>query len=275
MTAPTARDLDPTDSTQAQRQPWRLPPPVRGLRAAFVFLTRIPVGGFPYRSEDWTWAAAHAPFVGLVVGAVLGGLDRLLLPLGALASAILVLGASLLITGAFHEDGLADTSDALGGGRDVGEVLAILKDSRIGSFGGAALVVSIAGRAALLAQLGPAGLWALPIVGCGARVCPIWLMARLPYVTSAAEAKSRDVARGGLPQAVVATAWFAGALGVALTSGWISAVRASALVAALIGVTMVTGWRYRARVGGITGDFLGATEQLGEIVALAVLAYKA
>src|SRR5207237_965182 len=83
--------------------------------------------------------------------------------------------------------------------------------SRIGTFGGAALVVSIGGRAALLAQLGAASLWALPLVGCLARAAPIWLMAALPYVSPTPAAKSRDIARGGLPQAIVATAWSAAA----------------------------------------------------------------
>ncbi len=275
MTAPVARELDPTGEIERKPPRRSLPPPIRGLRAAFVFLTRLPVGGFPYGQDDWTWAAAHAPFVGLVVGAVLGGLDRVLSPLGALPSAVLVLGASLHMKGAFHEDGLADTSDALGGGYDPARVLAILKDSRIGSFGGAAIVFSIMARATLLAQIGPAAVWALPIVGCGARLGPIWLMAALPYVTSSPEAKSRDVARGGLPQAAVATAWFVGVMGVAVASGCITAARAGSLAIAFAGVAALTGWRYERRVGGITGDFLGATEQLGEIAALAVLAWRA
>jgi adenosylcobinamide-GDP ribazoletransferase len=268
------RDLAGTEPLTEERSPRHAPPQLRGMRAAFVFLTRIPVGGFPYRGEDWVWAAAHAPFVGLVVGALLGGLDRLLLPLGPFPSAILVIGASLLVTGAFHEDGLADTCDALGGGHEPGRVLAILKDSRIGSFGSAALVVSIAARAALLAQLGPAGLWALPIVGCAARVGPIWLLARLPYVTATSEAKSRAVAHAGTLQAIVASAWLLAAAGAAITAGWTTAIRMSGLAALLAAVTLVTGWRYVRRVGGITGDFLGATEQVGEIAALAVLAWK-
>jgi adenosylcobinamide-GDP ribazoletransferase len=251
-----------------------LPPALRGLRAAFVLLTRIPVGGFPYGNEDWAWAAAHAPFVGLVVGGILGGLDRILLPLGGLPSAVLVMGVSLLLTGAFHEDGLADTSDALGGGHDPGRVLAILKDSRIGSFGGAALVVSIVARAALLAQMGPAGLWALPLVGCGARVGPIWLLARLPYVTSISEAKSRAVTQARTLHALAATAWFIAAMGASVAIGCASVFRMIVLVVALIAVTLVTGWRYAERAGGITGDFLGATEQVGEIAAFAVLVWN-
>jgi adenosylcobinamide-GDP ribazoletransferase len=251
------------------------PAPIRGMRAAFVFLTRIPVGGFPYRSEDFAWAAAHAPFVGLVLGAMLGGLDVLLLPLGALPAAFLVMGASLLLTGAFHEDGLADSSDALGGAYDRERVLAILKDSRIGTFGAAALVVSIAGRAALIAQLGRSAAWVLPIVGCSARVAPIWLMAALPYVTPAPDAKSIHVARGGVAQAGAATAWLFAASVAAVYLGWLTPTRSLLLVLSLGLVALLTGWRYKRRLGGITGDFLGATEQVGELVALAVLAWKA
>ena len=251
-----------------------LPPPLRAMRAAFVFFTRIPVGGFPYRQADWKWAAAHAPLVGLVLGAVLGQLGRALLPLGPLPAAVLVIATSLLLTGAFHEDGLADTSDALGGGYNVERVHLILKDSRIGAFGGAALVVSIVGRAALLAQLNQSIVWALPLAFCAARVGPIWLMACLPYVTSESSAKSRDLTRAGLAQAAVASAWLALASLAVLFNGQLSAERACVLAAVLLLVTKFTGWRYWVRARGITGDFLGATEQLGELAALAVLAWK-
>jgi adenosylcobinamide-GDP ribazoletransferase len=253
---------------------WHPPPPVRAIRAAFIFFSRLPLGGFPYRKADWKWAAAHAPFVGLVLGGALGLLDRALLPLGALPAAVLVLGVSLLLTGAFHEDGLADTSDALGGSYETERVLQILKDSRIGSFGGAALVVSIAGRAALLAQLGNWVVWGLPLVWCGARVGPIWLMATMPYVTANDGAKSRDLTRGGLSQALVASAWFALSAGIFVCAGHCSVQRVGAVAVALAAVTALSGWRYWARVRGITGDFLGATEQLCELAALAVLAWK-
>jgi adenosylcobinamide-GDP ribazoletransferase len=209
------------------------------------------------------------------VGALLGGADRLLLPLGALPAALLVIGGSLLLTGAFHEDGLADTSDALGGAHDPSRVHEILKDSRIGTFGAAALVVSIAGRATLLAALGAAGVWALPLVGCAARVGPIWLMAFLPYATPAPDAKSRDLARSGPPQAIVAAAWLFATAGAAIAAGFMTAPRAGVLALAMASVTVVTGVRYKRRIGGVTGDFLGATEQLCELAALAVLAWPA
>ena len=154
-------------------------------------------------------------------------------------------------------------------------MLAILKDSRIGAFGGAALVFSLTARSVLLAQLGAGGLWAMPVVGCAARVGPIWLLAALPYVTSGPEAKSRELASGGTLQAAVATSWFAALMAIAIAMGCVSIVRAGWLDAVLFGVTALTGWRYMRRAGGITGDFLGATEQIGEIAALAVLAWRA
>lgn len=254
---------------------WHPPPPVRAVRAAFIFFTRVPLGGFPYRKADWKWAAAHAPFVGLVLGGVLGLLERALLPLGALPAALLVVGVSMLLTGAFHEDGLADTSDALGGARDPARVLAILKDSRIGSFGGAALVVSIAGRAALLAELGGAVVWAFPLAWCAARVGPVWLMAVLPYVTAEDGAKSRDLTRAGVAQALVASAWLALATSALVVTGHFVWGRVVVLALAVAAVTALTGWRYVVRVRGITGDFLGATEQLCELAAFAILAWRA
>lgn len=250
-----------------------MPPPLRGVRAAFIFFTRIPVGGFPFRKRDFRWAAAHAPFVGLVLGGATGLGFWLLLPLGALAAGALSLGFSMLLTGAFHEDGLADTSDALGGAYDRDKVLVILKDSRIGSFGGAALALSLLARAALLARLDAAGAWALPLAFCAARVGPIWQMAALPYVTSDGAAKSRDLSRGGYLQASVAALWLVVALVASAHMGLISPQRGLALGGVLTAVTLLSGMRYQKRVGGITGDFLGATEQLGEIAALAVLAW--
>jgi adenosylcobinamide-GDP ribazoletransferase len=247
---------------------------LRGARAAFVFLTRFPVGGHPYLPVEWAWAPAAFPLVGLVLGAALAVLHRLLWPLGSLADASLVLAASLLMTGALHEDGLADSFDALGGATDRDRVLEILKDSRVGSFGACALVVSIVGRAVLLARLGEGARWALPLVASAARVAPVWQMSLLPYVTRS-EAKSAALMAAGPPQAAWATAWAIGALAVAVTSGGLTMARALVLVAMLGATTIWTARVYAARVGGVTGDFLGATEQCGELVGYAVLAWAA
>ncbi len=247
-------------------------PHLRGARAAFVFLTRIPVGGHPYATADWAWAPAHFPLVGLVLGAVLALVHRLLWPVGPLADAALVVGVSLLATGALHEDGLADTSDALGGGSDRQRVLEILKDSRVGTFGACALLVSIVGRIALLGQLGRAAVWALPLVGCAARVAPVWQMVVLSHV-SRDTAKSRDVVGATLSQAFAATAWFAVAAACLVWVKALGAPRVAALVFALAVVTAATAREYSRRIGGLTGDFLGATEQLCELAGYAVLAW--
>jgi adenosylcobinamide-GDP ribazoletransferase len=242
------------------------------VRAAFVFLTRIPVGGFPYTDDEWRWAPAHFPLVGLVLGSLVGCVDRALLPLGGAAAALAAIGASLFVTGAFHEDGLADTSDALGGAFDREKILLVLKDSRIGVFGACAIVLSIAGRAALLARLGLDAAWALPLVGAAARVGPVWQIAGLPYVTTAAS-RSRGVARARTTQACVATLWAASVGIAAVATRHFGAARVASLFAAVAVVTLLTAWRYARRLGGFTGDFLGATEQLCELAAYGVLAW--
>ncbi|MDX2054752.1 MAG: adenosylcobinamide-GDP ribazoletransferase [Polyangiaceae bacterium] len=252
----------------------KLPAPLRGLRACFVFLTRIPLGGFPYSAEDFRWAAAHAPLVGYFVGGLTGLVFWLLLPIGELGAAGIAVAVSLLVTGAFHEDGLADTADALGGGYTRAKVLEILKDSRVGAFGAAALCISLLIRVALIAQLGPSGLWALPLVGAAARVGPIVLIATLPYVTDEKFSKSGDLSRAGWLQTAVATLWLVAGLAFAHYFRWLTPERTGCLVLSLALITIVTGYRYYRRVGGVTGDFLGATEQIGEIAALVILTWK-
>ncbi len=252
-----------------------LPPPLRGVRAAFVSLTRLPLGGFPYCAADFSWALAHAPLVGAVVGALTAAVFRVLAPAGEGAAALLAVGFSMLVTGAFHEDGLADTCDALGGGHDRDRVFVILKDSRIGAFGASALVVSIGTRALLVARLGAHAPWALVATGALARVGPVLLAASLPYVTPASVSKSRELARVSARQAAVAVAWAAAIVVLSAWAGATTVPRAGALAAALGAVTALTGIVYFRRAGGVTGDFLGATEQLGELVALVVLAWGA
>src|SRR5690349_11997855 len=93
-------------STEAEpRAPW--PAPLRGARAAFLFFSRLPVGGYPYRAADWSWAPAHLPLVGAAVGAACAGVLAAArwLGLGPLLGAGLALLTSLWLTGALHEDG--------------------------------------------------------------------------------------------------------------------------------------------------------------------------
>jgi adenosylcobinamide-GDP ribazoletransferase len=248
--------------------------PVRALRAAFLFLTRVPVGGFPYSAEEWRWAAAYFPVVGAVVSALVAAVFCACEPLGETGAAYLALGASLLVTGAFHEDGLADTADALGGSMDREKLFLILKDSRIGSFGATALVISVAGRAALLAHAGLARVWGIVFVGAVARATAVWLMVVLPYATPE-KAKSREITRASAPQALVGSGC-ALAIGAALVATHLlDALEACSIVVVASAVGVITGVRYQVRAGGVTGDFLGATEQLCELAGFAALAWGA
>lgn len=247
------------------------PSPIRGFRAALIFLTRIPVGGEGYRDEDWRWSTAWFPFVGALIGIALASIWALLSPLGAWPCAFIVMGVAMMITGGFHEDGLADTADALGGAYDRKKLFVILKDSRVGAFGAMALFISLGLRASLLAGLDESAPIALILTESLSRLAPIWLMVIMPYVTADAEAKSRQVTRAQLPQGLLAT--FFSAL-TCLAVFWFQMVNVQqmlGLAGAIIFTGLICGWRFHRRAGGITGDFLGAAQQVGQVIMLAVL----
>lgn len=250
----------------------RAPPILRGARAAATFLTRVPVGGFPYSDADWRWSSAWFPFVGAGLGAAQAAAWLLVERGGALVAATVVVALGLLLTGAFHEDGLADTADALGGAMDRARMFEILKDSRIGAFGAAALVVVLVLRIALLARLDAAAPIALVLTQCLSRAPALWLMLALPYVTSDAASRSRHVARARLPQVLLGSLWSLLALALACGAGALSAAEAAAMLAGVAAVTALCGHRFRARAGGVTGDFLGAAQQLADCAALLALA---
>jgi len=195
-----------------------------------------------------------------------------LLPLGPLFASVMAVSATMLLTGGFHEDGLADTADAMGGSFDRERLFVILKDSRLGAFGGMALFAVLLGKIALLCRV--EAVFAVFIVAQSlSRMFPIWLMVRLPYVTSDEASKSRRVTRAGVPQGILATIVpFAISL-VCYLNGSIALVP---LVAAwLTGcvLMLVCAWRFVVRTGGITGDFLGATQQITEIGILAAFVW--
>lgn len=245
------------------------PPWLRGARAAFVFFSRLPVAGFPYQPRDWHWAPAHLPLVGAVVGAASAGVFALALALGLppLVTAALAIGASAGLTGALHEDGLADSADGLGGGQTRERVLAIMKDSRIGSYGTLALLLVTLLRGGAIAALPPGAWFALVHVHVWARVGPVWLLCVEPYVNDRPDAKSQGFFETRPVHVLTAFAWAAAAAGLAVGLGWLAwpAALASALLPLL--VTGLLRGVFRRRVGGVTGDLLGAAEQLGEVAA--------
>ncbi len=179
------------------------------------------------------------------------------------------------MTGAFHEDGLADTADARGGAYDRENLFRILKDSRIGSFGAAALTMALVVRVALLARLDAAAPVAILATQCFSRTPPIWLMAALPYVTDDQASRSRLVTRAGPQQALLATSTALLLAAALWATGCLHGGDLLAIAAA-VGVTaLACAWRFVVRAGRLTGDFLGATQQVGECAMLLALALRA
>jgi adenosylcobinamide-GDP ribazoletransferase len=243
---------------------------VGDLRVAIAFYTRLPLpASGTHTGEDLAQASWAAPIAGAIVGA-LGALAYGLahaLGLGPLPAAGVALVATVVLTGALHEDGLADTADAFGAGATPETRLAIMRDSRIGTFGACALILSLGLRWAVLASLGgPARVAAALIAAhAAARAMPVLLM-RL-----AAPARSDGLsAAAGLPPAdgVTAAALLALAaliLALGLVAGLIAAALLIVCLAALRQLAL-------AKIGGQTGDVLGALEQVGEVAVLLVAA---
>lgn len=249
------------------------------------FLTRVPVLGWVARqpwNPDWlNQAVRHFPLVGAAVGAAGAAVALLALLLWPpLVAAALAVGFTVWLTAAFHEDGLADTADALLGAASREKALAIMKDSRIGTYGAVALGLGLLLRVALLAEL----LRASPLLAAAVciashaagRTAAVALMAVLPYGGDETHAKAKPLARQVRRRDA---AWAGGVGGALLGLPWLAAPAAvgawqvlGAAVALALLVVAMRRW-LRRRLGGYTGDTLGACEQLGEIVvALAFVA---
>ncbi len=249
------------------------------LRLAFValqFLTCVPVPAWVGYDGAWlTQSARHFPLVGAGVGAV-GALVAVAAGAWwpAWIAAALAIASTAWLTVAFHEDGLADTFDALLGAAPRDKALAIMKDSRIGSYGACALVLVLLLRVAVLAAAleHGAGFAAVSLVASHAiaRAGAVVLMAWLPYGGDEAHAKARPLARDVSPQrAAVACAWCVPLLALLVTHAGVS--RALVVVVAMAVLVLAMGRWLRRRLGGFTGDALGATEQFGEVVVMLVM----
>ena len=258
---------------------------------ALQFFTRIPVTG---RLADWVGyspellraSAAHFPGVGVLVGAVVAAVFALLqicLPdtgYTPLVAATLSTVVSVLLTGGFHEDGLADVADGLGGSTQRERALEIMKDSRIGAFGAMALVLALLAKVALLALLGsvqalPATGGAAPFIGwyaCAAlwlghvvsRGLPLLLIRWLPHVGDSATSKSKPLADQISGASLwVAVLWCFMALAFAsLALGTLNLIVACGFA----GLALLALLRFfKRRLQGFTGDCLGTAQQVCEI----------
>jgi adenosylcobinamide-GDP ribazoletransferase len=243
------------------------------LRAAVALLTRVPVGGRAIAAAQHRFAPAWFPLVGLgvaVPGALVLAAAR---PRGGgLLAAALALALTLLLTGALHEDGLADSADALGGATDRERLFAILKDSRIGTYGAAALLMSILLRVAALDRLGEGAPIAFVLAHVTSRLSPAWLLAALPYVTPSETARSSGVSGGGRAPALIATLLAATIVEAAVARALVAPEAGAAAFAAAVATCVPCAALFRARAGGVTGDFLGAAQQVAEVGALVTLA---
>ena len=251
---------------------------LRRLVVALGYFTRIPVpsriGG---SAAELNRAARYFPFVGLLVGAIAAvtfiAAGRVL-PLSL--AVVVSMAASLVLTGAFHEDGLADTVDGFGGGWDKAQVLAIMKDSRIGAYGAIALVLALLAKYASLIEIAADGVNAVALALLVAhplsRAAALGIMAALPYVRVEGEARARPVAKGlGPAEWVTGIALGAAPLAFATSLGFMSPARTGAALIMAVIVAVVCANYFRRRIGGYTGDCLGATQQLCELGLYAAL----
>ena len=264
---------------------------IREFLLAVQFFTRIPVTG---ALADWVGfspamlraSAAHFPGVGVLVGAVAAGVYALLAallpatPYAPLVAAVLSTVFTVLLTGGFHEDGLADVVDGLGGSYDKARALEIMKDSRVGAFGAIALVLVLLAKVALVALLGsvdgiPDGWDEAPFKAwyvCSAlfaghvvsRTLPLLLIYWLPHVGDSAASKSKPLAdQISLRSLLIALLWCFMALAFVLL-----AQAAIDLIVACSFASLALLYMHRLfkrRLQGFTGDCLGATQQVCEI----------
>jgi adenosylcobinamide-GDP ribazoletransferase len=241
----------------------------RAAAAAVTFLTRVPLGrAVALDAADVARGALLFPLVGAGVGAVAGGTallaHRALSPFVAAALAVAV---AVALTGAMHVDALADTADSAGA-RNRERALEIIRDSRNGSFGAAAVVLDLLVKSAAIAELLDDGLAFAALVAAGAlsRAASPALAAVLPYPR--VEGGPGSVLTGHVSRPI-------GLLGAAAASAIaIAALGADGaiVVAAVAASTAALGVAYMRRFGGATGDALGTATEVGETLALVVAA---
>ena len=241
---------------------------VEELKAGLVFCTRLPLfRAMPVAGAAIGKAAWAFPLAGLVVGligaAVYGLAHRLGVP--AWPAAALAIAATLLATGALHEDGLADTADGFGGGNGREQKLAIMRDSRIGTYGVCALTIALLLRVAALASLPSAHavVWALIAAHVAARATMPALMLMLPPARG--DGLSHDAGRP--PGESVGAAAVIGFVVLVVSLHLGHALAALILLAAIVALMA---WLSKRQIQGQTGDVLGALEQASEIAVLLV-----
>ena len=235
--------------------------------AALRFFTRIPVPAWVGHSPDQAARTpCHLPAVGVVVGALGAAVTELACQVWPVSLAVILgMAATLLLTGAFHEDGFADVCDGFGGGWTREKVLAIMKDSRVGSYGAMGVALLLLFKWNGLIEIDGSGkgfllAWAIVSAHAASRFAAVCVMQTLDYAREDESAKSTQTAvRPGLVGLLWAAAWGVGpALFLPLQS-----VAVSLALATL--TTLLLGRMFQRRIGGYTGDCLGAVQQVAEV----------
>ncbi len=234
------------------------------------FLTRLPVARLlpqadsadtPRVLADVAWAF---PLIGVITGVIAAAALMLSHSIGLhpLASALIAVAAGIAVTGALHEDGLADLADGFGGGADTEAKLAIMRDSHVGTYGMLALVFSVGIRAAVLAGMPGAGTAAMSLItaACVSRALMVGVMSNLP----AAREDGLGAAAGTPETGTFLTALAVAAVAAFVLSGAVAWILLAAGGAAMVAVMALA----KRQIGGHTGDVLGATQQVGEIAIL-------
>jgi adenosylcobinamide-GDP ribazoletransferase len=243
---------------------------------ALRFLTRLPVP-FVRTVDPPPLKDAMAMFP--VVGALVGGLSALGLiaanfaGLPDLFCALFALGLAAMITGAFHEDGLADVADGFGGGATREDRLEIMRDSRIGTYGTLALILVILARASLLTTLLDLAPQAIVVLMAGAAAFSRALMVDLMWATKPARANGLSVLAGQPSRNTTLAALAIGGIGAGVGGSLMLSPEAGvlALVAGGLALAMVRALAMR-KIGGQTGDVCGAGQVLSETAMLTVYA---
>jgi len=244
---------------------------------ATQFLTRLPVPRLRGFQPHWlAQSARYFPLVGVLVGLLSVGVWRLsAVYFPPIVAVGLLIASSLLLTGAFHEDGFADACDGFGGGATRDAVLSIMKDSRIGAYGAIGIGMMLALKWSILVSLPRA---ALPLTVIAAQMlsrwCSIGLIWRLQYVRADADAKSKPLAGSlgsvdwVLSGALGAMALLPAMLLIDSAAGipWARILLAAPVSA--IAATVLVGSYFKVRIGGYTGDCLGAAQQIAELCFL-------
>jgi adenosylcobinamide-GDP ribazoletransferase len=238
---------------------------------ALGLLTRLPIPQPADVGPDRLARAQRAfPLVGALVGVIVAIVDRCLLAMDipALGAAALALGAGAALTGAMHEDGLADVGDGFGGGRDRTTKLSIMRDSRLGTYGMIVLLVGFSAKMSALAALPAATIIpALVAAHALARAAIPVLAANMPFARD--DGLGKSAGRPGMADVITAVM-------IALVIALVclpakTAVLAVVVTAAGATAIAVLAWR---QIGGVTGDVYGATEQVAETAVLIVLAAR-